>query len=268
MVNLLRQITKGVTDERVCTRIAWLYVSFFLLYVSVTVISYYLLPEGILRGKHPIIKRLQFSPHVWVSTLQIFGYKLIPTCLIIGGNLLAQQSRWVKERFVPIGYTALWGLTILFGVATGSWSFNVVTAAPPLHKRLTRMFDILHHSGLLEFSAYLLVAAASFRFTLWYSDRRTIIDSKRWGDVKLTGSETAVLIAAFALLFSAAHIESRAIIRLSDVHSPRGVSALTVLCTLGSTSWECEAPQRVVCGGNGEHVQQAALDVEKSGRVL
>jgi hypothetical protein len=105
-MSLLRKITNGVTDERVYQRIGWMHVSFFLLYVSVTVLSYYLLPEGILRGKHPIISRLQFSPNMWVSTLQIFGYNLIPTTLIIAGNLLAQQSRWVKERFVPIGYTA------------------------------------------------------------------------------------------------------------------------------------------------------------------
>jgi uncharacterized membrane protein SpoIIM required for sporulation len=214
-MNLLRKITDGVTDERIYRRIGWMVVSFFLLYVSVTVLSYYLLPEGILRGKHPIISRLQFSPNVWVSTLQIFGYNLIPTTLIIAGNLLAQQSRLVEERFVPIGYTAFWGLTILFAVITGSWSFDVVIAAPPLHYRLVRMFDILHHSGLLEFSAYLLAAVVSFKFTLWYSDRKKVIVSRKWRDVKLTQSEKVFLLIAFVLLFCGAYVESCRIIQLT-----------------------------------------------------
>jgi uncharacterized membrane protein SpoIIM required for sporulation len=214
-MNLLRKIADGITDESVYKRIGWMYVSFFLLYVSVTVLSYYLLPEGILRGKHPIISRLQFSPHVWVSTLQIFGYNLIPTTLIIACNLLAQQSRWVKEKFVPIGYTAFWGLTILFAVITGSWSFDVVTAAPPLPYRLVRIFDIFHHAGLLEFSAYLLAAVVSFKFTLWYSDRKRIIASRKWGDVNLTKPEKVFLILAFVLLFCGAYVESHGIIQLT-----------------------------------------------------
>lgn len=214
-MNLLRKITNGVTDESVYRRIGWMYVSFFLLYALVTVLSYYLLPEGVLRGKHPIISRFQFSPNVWVSTLQIFGYNLIPATLIIAGNLLAQQSRLVQERFVPIGYMAFWGLTIVFAVITGSWSFDVVTAAPPLHYRFGRMFDILHHSGLLEFSAYLLAAVTSFKFTLWYSDRKKIIASREWRGVNLTKSEKAFLILAFVLLFCGAYIESYGIIQLT-----------------------------------------------------
>ena len=39
-----------------------MYVSFALLFVPVTALSYYVLPEGILRGKDPIIRALRFSP--------------------------------------------------------------------------------------------------------------------------------------------------------------------------------------------------------------
>jgi hypothetical protein len=215
MMRLLRRIIVGATDERVYRRIGWMYVSFFLLYLLVTAMSYFLLPEGILRGKHPIISRLRFSPNVWVSTLQVFGYNLIPTSLIIASNLLAQRSRLVRERFVPIGYTAFWGLTTLFGVTTGSWSFDVIAAAPPLLCRVVRVFDMLHHSGLLEFSGYLLVAVVSFKFTLWYSDRKTIIGHREYRDVRLTKSEGVLLIFAFVLLFCGAHIESRSIIQLT-----------------------------------------------------
>ena len=191
-MNPLRRIINGVTDDNVCKRIGWMYGSFFVLFVLVTVLSFYLLPQGI----------------------QIFGYNLIPTFLIIGANLLAQQSRLSEERFVPIGYTAFWGLTLLFAVVVGTWSFEVVTVAPPLHRRLVRILDVLHHAGLLEFSAYLLAAVTSFKFTLWYSDRKEIIASRAWKDVRLTRSEKAFLILAFVLLLCAGFVESYGIIHL------------------------------------------------------
>jgi hypothetical protein len=178
----------------------WMYVSFFTLFVPVTVLSFYLLPEGILRGKHPIISALRFSPNLWISTLQIFGYNLIPTFLIIGANLLAQQSRLSGEKYVPMGYTAFWGLTVLFAVVVGTWSFGVITAAPPLLRRFARLFDVVHHAGLLEFSAYLLAAATSFKFTLWYSNRKEIVASRAWRDTNLTRPEKVFLILAFVLL--------------------------------------------------------------------
>jgi len=215
-MSLLRGFVFGVTDESIYRRIAWLALSFLLLYVSVAVLSYCLLPQGCLRGKHPVISRLRFSPVVWVSTLQIFGYNLIPTTLIMLANLIAQQSRWVRERYMPLGYTAFWGLTVLFAVIVGSWSFDVATTPPPLLRRLTRLLDVVHHAGLVEFSAYLLAAVASFRFTLWYSDRRRITASRSWHDIRLGGHEKVSLVLAFLLLLCAAYVESLALKRAAE----------------------------------------------------
>lgn len=214
-MNLLRKITDGVTDDNVYKRIGWMYVSFFVLLVPVTILSFYLLPEGILRGKHPIISALEFSSNFWTLTLQIFGYNLIPTFLIIGASLLAQQSRLSEGRYVPIGYTAFWGLTVLFAVVVGTWSFEVITAAPPLYRRFARILDVFHHAGLLEFSAYLLAATTSFKFTLWYSNRKEIIASRAWRDINVTRPEKVFLIVAFVLLLCAAFVESYGIIHLT-----------------------------------------------------
>jgi hypothetical protein len=214
-MNPLRSIIDGATDDDVYKRVGWMYVSFFILYVAATVISFYLLPEGVLRGKHPIIRRLEFSPDLWASALLIFGYNLIPTFLILGASLLAQQSRFSEGRFVPIGYTAFWGLAVLFGVFVGTWSFELVTPAPPLLHRFVRLFDVFHRAGLLEFSAYLLVAVVSFRFTLWYSDGKTIIANRTWKDITLQRSEKNLLALAFVLLLCAALVESYGIIHLT-----------------------------------------------------
>jgi hypothetical protein len=213
-MSLLKTVTYGLTDENICKRIGWMYVTFFGVLLPAIVVSYYLLPESFLRGKHPIISRLEFSSDLLTSTLQTFGYNLIPTVLIIAASLIAQQSRIAREKFVPLGYTAFWGLAVLFGVVVGTWSFELVTPAPPLFHRFVRILDVFHHAGLLEFSAYLLVAVVSFGFTLWYSDGRKIIASRDWKDISLGRSEKALLVLAFALLLCAAFVESSGIIRL------------------------------------------------------
>lgn len=165
------------------------------------------------RGKHT--SRLEFSPNLWTSTLQIFGYNLILTFLIIGANLIAQQSRLSKERFVPVGYLVFWVNTVTFAIYLGTWSFGVASVAPPLYRRLLRIFDVVHHAGLLEFSAYLLAATTSFKFTLWYSDGRRIVASRNWRDVTLTTPERIILALAFVLLLCAAFVESYRMIQLS-----------------------------------------------------
>ena len=213
-MNPLKRIINGTVDDHIYKRIGWMYVSFLLIFIPVTILSYLLLPEAILRGKHPIASALELSPNLWVSTLQIFGYNLIPTSLIIGANLIAQQYRVSKEKFVPLGYIVFWVLLIIFGLYLGTWSFEAATEAPSLYLRLIRGFDVFHKAGFYEISAYLLAAAASFKFTLWYSDGKKIVASRKWRDVRLSSSEKIIFVTAFVLLFCGALIESYGIAQL------------------------------------------------------
>jgi len=214
-MNTLKRIIDGTVDDNIYKRIGWMYVSFLLIYISVTILAYLLLPDGILRGKHTVVSALELSPNLWISTLQIFGYNLIPTSLIICSNLIAQQSRISKEKFVPIGYFGFWCIVILAGLYLGTWSFEVVTEAPPLYLRLIRGFDVFHHAGFYELSAYLLAAVTSFKFTLWYSDGKKIVTSRKWRDVRLNSSEKIIFVLVFVLLFCGSLIESYGITQLA-----------------------------------------------------
>ena len=129
-VNPFKKIINGVVDDNIYKRIGWMYVSLFLILKSVSIVSYCLLTDAFLRGKHLIVSRLEFSPTLWISILQIFGYNLIPTSLIMGANLIAQKYRISNGKFVPIGYAAFWSLIILCALYLGTWSFEVVTEAP------------------------------------------------------------------------------------------------------------------------------------------
>ncbi|MCD6127585.1 MAG: hypothetical protein J7J21_04330 [Methanomicrobia archaeon] len=214
-MNTLKRIIDGTVDDNIYKRIGWMYVSFLLIYISVTILAYLLLPDGILRSKHTVVSALELSPNLWISTLQIFGYNLIPTSLIICSNLIAQQSRISKEKFVPIGYFGFWCIVILAGLYLGTWSFEVVTEAPPLYLRLIRGFDVFHHAGFYELSAYLLAAVTSFKFTLWYSDGKKIVTSRKWRDVRLNSSEKIIFVLVFVLLFCGSLIESYGITQLA-----------------------------------------------------
>lgn len=207
-MNLFKRIMFGTVSESIYKRIMWLYAAFFLLFYSVTIISYFIFPEGILRGKHPLISNLDTSPNLWLCMLQIAGYNFIPLLLIISANLLAQKSRIIKDKFIPTGYNCFWVITIIFALYLGTWSFEVVTPAPILLTRLVQIFDVTHHSGIIEMSAYLLAAAVSYRCTLWYSDRKMIVISKRMKDISLTEREKGVFILAFLFIFISAFIEA------------------------------------------------------------
>lgn len=214
-MNILRRIIDGTTAESIWKRIIWMYASFFLLLVPIAILSYLFLPEGMLRGKHPIISAFELSSNLWISTLQIFGYNLVFTILVIGANLIARQSRLSTERFVPLGYLAFWGITVTFALYLGTWSQEVVTAAPPIHQRFLRLFDIVNHSGLIELTAYLLAATVSFKFTLIYTDGKREVARRSWRDVSLSMSERILLLLAFALVLCGAIIESYGIMQLT-----------------------------------------------------
>ncbi len=214
-MNLFKTLIDGITDEKIFKRICWLYIILFGILLFAIVASYYLFPEGFLRGKHPVASQLELSPNLFISMLQIFAYNLIPTGLIMASSLLAQQSKVSKDRFVPMGYLAFWVVVLLLAVYVGTWSFDIVTAAPPLQDRLLQVFDIFHHSGILELSAYLMAAATSYKFTLWYSDGRSIIRSRKREEIKLDTPEKICLLLVFILLICAALIESYNIVQLA-----------------------------------------------------
>jgi hypothetical protein len=214
-MSILRRFINGVTDGKVWKRIAWMYASFFGLLVPVTVLSYLLLPAGILRGKHPLVSALSLSPNFWICALQLFGYNLVFTLLVIAANLIARQSRLSPQRFIPLGYLAFWGITVTSGLYLGTWSQEVITAAPPLGHRFLRILDIAHHAALWELSGYLLAAVTSFKFTLAYTDGKKVVASRSWKEIALTKSETILLALAFILLICGAVIEAHGIMQVA-----------------------------------------------------
>jgi hypothetical protein len=213
---LLKRMVNGITDENIWKRISWMYASFFILLLSVMILSYFLLPDGFMRGKHPFTG-FQLSSGLWVSTLQIFAYNLIFTLLTISANLFARKSRVCPENFKPLGYLAFWGVTMTTAIYMGTWSQEIVTSAPSLPHRFLRFLDIIHQGGLWELSGYLLAATASFRFTHMYTNGKNDVARRNWRDVFLTTPEKVLFTFAFILLLRGAYIESNGIVQVKGL---------------------------------------------------
>lgn len=207
-MKVIKRILLGTINDNVFKRIGWLYISFFLIFNIFMLASYFLLPEGILKGKHPLINLLDTPPNLWASTIQMFTYNLIPAFLLMASSLIAQQSKLINGKYIPISYYAFWALILNFGVILGTWSFYSNKPAETLFQRIFHTFDIYHNSGLIEISAYILVVAVSYRFTLWYSDGKNIVSSRKIKEINLEKEEKVILFLAFLLLFTGALIES------------------------------------------------------------
>ena len=214
MRRLVERILLGTLEPRPWRRFAWLCLSFFSLFYLSAILSFVVLPDGFLRGRHPLVSSWTTAPDLWRSTLQIFGYNLMPTGVVVGGNLFASPSRLARGRLLPQGYLALWALAILTGAYLGSWSFEVVTPAPPFWQRLVRPLDIVHHSGFIELTGYILAATASARWAR-LRGRGLPADPALPGGPGLTPAERAFFLFALALIATGAWVESRAILEVT-----------------------------------------------------
>lgn len=127
----LTTIIKCTVEENIYKRIAWMYMSYFITFVSVVISSYLLLPDGILISKHFPIGALELSSDLWASTFQIFGYNPLPMSLIIAASLIAQEFRMARGIFLSTGYTGCWTITFFCGVILGTWSFEIAIRLHP-----------------------------------------------------------------------------------------------------------------------------------------
>ncbi|HEY8531906.1 MAG TPA: hypothetical protein VIL08_06625 [Limnochorda sp.] len=213
-MRLLKRIFAGTLDPHPWRRFGWVWLSFFVFFFLSVIVSFLVLPEGFLRGKHPIIRSLELSPVVWIAALQIFAYNLMPTAVVAWGNLYVAPSRLVGGRLMPQGYLALWALALYTGAILGSWSFELVTApGPPLWLRMLRMLDITRRSGLLELTGYVAVAAASARWSRVRDGHRVV--SALGGRTSLQAAEWGLLVLGLALVATAAMVESRSIVEVT-----------------------------------------------------
>lgn len=189
-------------------RIIWTVILCFAIFFTGVIISYYFLPEGILKSKNPL-HSWETSDHLIMSTLQIFGFNMISVLVIIAAGLFGQKKPNHKN-YISIGYVAFFALICQNAVVLGTWSFSVESVAVPLLDRFLRTFDLVHRAGLWEMSGQLLVTCATAHISIILTNGKKT-ETKHIRSMRLLKTEQWTITLGLALMMIGAIVESIAI---------------------------------------------------------
>ena len=206
---MMRKIKDGMISDKVSQRILWLTIVFFIAFFGITILSYYLLPEGFLLRKNRI-SDFKTSENFFLCTAQIFLYNILSVAFIFVGSMFAKRNEGEKA-YRSYGRIGLFVSILLNAVTLGTWSFTGNTNSVPLAARILRTFDIVHNAGLLEMYGQLLITSAlATKYLVMTEGRKTSTRSIQ--EIPFSKSEILTLIAGFFLMLAGALVESRAII--------------------------------------------------------
>ncbi len=210
---MVNRIKRDLTSDNVILRIMTTYICFLLVFFTVTIVSYYILPEGLLLNKHPI-NNFEISPTLIISSLQIFFWNLLSVVVILFGNTFSARKN-KSQSFMPLGYLAFFVQIMINAVTLGTWSFSEAPVAVPLLYRLIGTFDIFHRAGLWEMTGQLFILCATVNISLIITDGKETI-TKNWKTIKLSKQEIIIFSLGLVLMLLGAIIESYAIINLNS----------------------------------------------------
>jgi len=205
---------KNLASKNVYLRIATTSFLFVVILFTITTISYFLLPEGILRNKNPA-QNWDTSNNVLASTLQIFLFNQLSVLVILFGNTFSSRKN-SEQDYIPLGYLAFFTQISINAVTLGTWSFSVVSESVPLLDRIIGTFDILHRGGLWEMSGQLLILCATAKISMIMTDgKKTSVRS--WKEVSLSKQEVFILGVGVIFMLIGAFVESLSIISLGNI---------------------------------------------------
>lgn len=204
-MNYLRQ---KLSSDRVGVRIIAALILFFILFFGVMTISYYFLPEGLLKNKNPL-QNWEASVNTFVLTLQIFFYNQLSVLLILLGSLFAKKKDGEKN-YLSVGYTAFFLFISINAIVLGTWSFSVTSEAVPLLGRFTRTFDLAHRAGLWEMLGQLLITCSAAQIATVQTSGKTTV-TRKLKDIHLSAGEKVAFLGGLALMLVGAVVESVAI---------------------------------------------------------
>ena len=204
-------IRKKLSSNNIIERTITTAVLFSAIFFGGMIISYFLLPEGLLKNKNPLMS-WDVSDNSLLLALQILFYNLLSVVVIIAASLFGSRKT-EEENYLSAGYTAFFTLIAINSVVLGTWSFSVETEAVPLLGRIAGVFDLAHRAGLWEMAGQLLITCAVAHISIIQTGGN-LTTKRKIRDIRLTNPEKAALIAGFALMIIGAVVESISISNL------------------------------------------------------
>ena len=121
-------------------------------------LSYFFLPEGVLRGRtgSAILAGDEAAGSFLAEWLRIVAMNLF------SGSLIVLANRIYRFRGFPLGYIIPLVMLTMYAVCLGTNSFSI-----PLPERMAPSLAVLGRSGLYEMAAFMLVAVATYSINLY-----------------------------------------------------------------------------------------------------
>lgn len=205
----MKIIKEKMSSEKVSERVVCLTISFVVIFFGITILSYFLLPEGFLLKKNSVTD-FKTSENFMICAIQIFMYNMISVVFILLGSLVAQKKEGEKG-YRSYGYVGFFVFIALNAITLGTWSFTVNRNSIPLTGRILRTFDIIHNAGLLEMYGQLLITAAlTTKYLVMTEGKNTT--TRKITELQIEKAEVITLICGLALMFMGALVESHAIV--------------------------------------------------------
>ena len=202
-------IRKKLTSDKLFERIITLTIIFLLVFFGVTILSYYLLPEGFLLNKNNGTN-FNTSTNIIICTLQIFAWNMISVVAIFIGSLFSKKNN-DQQQYLSLSYLVFIVLILFSAITLGTWSFSFKTESVPLLERIISMFHITERAGLVELYGMLLITCSLANKSLVMSIKNKTI-TKKMKDIKWNKKEIICAICGMLLMLIAAFIESKSII--------------------------------------------------------
>ena len=202
-------IREKLTSDKLFERIITLTIIFLLVFFGVTILSYYLLPEGFLLNKNNGTN-FNTSTNIIICTLQIFAWNMISVVAIFIGSLFSKKNN-DQQQYLSLSYFVFIVLILLSAITLGTWSFSFKTESVPLLERIISMFHITERAGLVELYGMLLITCSLANKSLVMSIKNKTI-TKKMKDIKWNKKEIICAVCGMLLMLIAAFIESKSII--------------------------------------------------------
>jgi hypothetical protein len=148
--------------EKLSVRFLMLFLLGTIVFMLAWILSYYLLPEGVLRGRTGSAVLAGDS----AARTFVAEWARIMAVNLAVGSLIVLANRILRFRGFPLGYLIPLIWLVQYGVLLGTNSFSI-----PLPGRMQPSLAVFRRAGPYEMTAYILAAAATYSLSLYRGER-------------------------------------------------------------------------------------------------
>jgi hypothetical protein len=203
-----KRVGRWVNHDDVLVRFVSLWVVVAGVFTAAWVLSYWFLPQGLLRGESPTAAA-GYAGSVPREFLTLFGWNVAVSAILVAANTFRSVN-------TPLGYVIQIVQAPRYGAVWGTGSLAIGTG----ERIVPSLAVLVERSGPMEITAFVAIVVATRGVMLWHQE-----SGPRWreefrrvqspGDWSLSHREWVLLLGGYLLLAVACYREAVAIAAVS-----------------------------------------------------